>query len=838
MVSVAAVTTSLAVSPGALALQPAPGAGDAALVVTRALSSWPIENALELLEDPDGTLSLAQIRAPPHSLRFAAPSSLPVNLGYSRSAYWLRFDVENPTLEAVDWVLEVRYELLDQLALFVPGADGRLARVSGDPSTGAYGPASRTPAFSMTEPPGRRTLYLRVQTRTPVNIPLRAYSPRAFLRHHGQELTLLWLYFGLMFGLFAYNLFLLIAIRDQSYLHYLIYLAGFTAFMFLHNGMVRLLWPTVRLPLSELLVFAGCLVCVGMILFTRSFLATALYAPWLDRLLRVCLAMAIAILGVATLFRPPWMIAAASWFTLLLCLVMFFAGVRILALGFRPARFYVLAWSVLLAGVVLGLLQAVGAVPMTFLSAWGYQISSALEVILLSLALADRINTSNAALETLNLGLEDRVRERTVELQRANAQLSEEMQRRQRVEDARRALEGQLERSQRLEALGRLAGGVAHDMNNALATVLGNATLLKEELPATTGVGGELDDILAAARRGKSLTQSLLSFARQGDLRPSPLLLNELVAEVVRLLARTCSPSISIEADLDEGIEVIEGDRAQLHFAVMNLCLNALQAMPEGGQLRLRTRARSLSAADPITRAGLIPGHYVELRVADSGVGMTPEVQRRAFDPFYTTKDLGEGTGLGLAQVFGAVKQHGGEVTIDSAPGAGCRVTVLLPTAHGAQEPALAEPPQDSARTRRDALVLVVEDDAAVRRVLVRMIEAQGHRTLEAGDGARALELFQLRRQEIDVVLLDVIMPTLDGVETFAELRRIDPDIHVVLASGRCPQDQLDALYNDGLAGFLQKPFEPAALERVLSSALARREDAREGCRIKPARPR
>jgi PAS domain S-box-containing protein len=367
-----------------------------------------------------------------------------------------------------------------------------------------------------------------------------------------------------------------------------------------------------------------------------------------------------------------------------------------------------------------------------------------------------------------------------------------------RAEQQQRKLEADLQQTQKLESLGSLAGGVAHDMNNVLAAIQAIAQTLQLTHAADAGLLEALGTIEKASTRGRDLVRGLTNFARK-DLKEVQVLdLNALVREEMEILRRTTLQKVDLALELDEAQPQVRGERSSLVSALMNLCVNALEAMPEGGQLTLRTRCL---AAD-----------QVELSVVDSGQGMAPEVLARAMEPFYTTKPVGQGTGLGLAMVYTTAKAHGGSVAIRSEPGRGTRVILQLPLLAAGPDPAaLAEAePARSGRLR----ILQVDDDELILASVPLMIEAFGHRVSTATGGREALALLAGGLQA-DLLILDLNMPGMNGEETLREVRRLRPRLPVLLATGFLDAGTEAILQRDGLAWSIAKPFSMAELEAM-----------------------
>jgi signal transduction histidine kinase/CheY-like chemotaxis protein len=420
--------------------------------------------------------------------------------------------------------------------------------------------------------------------------------------------------------------------------------------------------------------------------------------------------------------------------------------------------------------------------------------------------------------------LESLVAERTRALSEINNRLQVEVAEREKTEAA-------LHQAQKLQAVGQLAGGVAHDFNNMLATVLGNLELMQHRVAQVSQVvpkadTDRLDALIAratgAVQRGAHLTSRLLAFSRRQRLATRPTDLNRLVAELVSLATSTLGRRVRVVTDLAPDLWPAMVDPSQVEAALLNLCLNARDAMPDGGQLTITTMNLAFEggrADDPP------PGAYVRVAIGDTGLGMTPEVRRQAFDPFFTTKGPG-GSGLGLSQVYGMARQSGGTVVLDSAEGKGTEVALLLPRAMSDEETDVASSPDDNQPLEMNKLlVMVVDDDQAVRQVAVEMLRDLGCGVVQAQGGAEALALIDTLPRGPDIVLMDYAMPGMNGMRVAAELRLRGIDAAIALVTGYAEVDDGDAAGNP-LDGLLRKPFSILDLRKLLAS-LRKRTDAR-----------
>jgi len=362
-------------------------------------------------------------------------------------------------------------------------------------------------------------------------------------------------------------------------------------------------------------------------------------------------------------------------------------------------------------------------------------------------------------------------------------------------------VEQRLLERQKMEAIGRLAGGVAHEFNNLLAVVLGNLSQLQRHMQSGEGAADvQLDmlrDAISATTRATEMTHQLLGIARRARVSDNPVNVSALVEDLGRLVSRTLVRDIELELDVEPEL-YIRGQAPELQQALLNLCINARDAMPRGGVLTLRVHACDSDPDDPL-------GPCVEICVEDTGMGMDEATLKHVFEPFFTTKDIGRGTGLGLSIVHGIVTGHRGHIDIQSEVGQGTSVMLVLPCT---PPPSASEIPQPAAQPapRAARTILLVEDDEALRRSVTRMLEHLGYRVYVAADGVEAVEVFRRQHLDVDVVLLDVGMPRQGGARTFDEMKAIDPDVKVLLSSGY-HGDHLEPQLRAGVHGFLPKPY-------------------------------
>jgi PAS domain S-box-containing protein len=380
----------------------------------------------------------------------------------------------------------------------------------------------------------------------------------------------------------------------------------------------------------------------------------------------------------------------------------------------------------------------------------------------------------------------------------------------------RAALEEQLRQSQKMEAVGQLAGGIAHDFNNLLTAIMGYGDLLDNRLPANDVLMGYVQQIKKAAKRAAALTYQLLAFSRKQVLQSQLLVLGEVIRELEPMLRRLIGEHITLETDLAAGSWQVLADPSQMEQVVMNLVVNARDAMPLGGILTIGTSNRTLDAEAARGYAEVPPGDYVQLRVSDTGRGMDDQLRERIFEPFFTTKPDGKGTGLGLSVVFGVVRQSGGFIFVDSAPDQGARFDILLPRADSTPDPFKQRDSTAQLAVRGSETILLVEDDDGVRLLARDTLEASGYTVLAVGMGAEAVEISSHYPKDIDLLLTDVVMPGMGGREVADRIQGQRPGIKVLFMSGYTDDVVLTHGVSNGTAAFIEKPFAaPKLLGRI-----------------------
>jgi len=397
--------------------------------------------------------------------------------------------------------------------------------------------------------------------------------------------------------------------------------------------------------------------------------------------------------------------------------------------------------------------------------------------------------------------------------------LIRDIHKRKEAEEAKTKLEAQLRHAQKMEAIGTLAGGIAHDINNLLMGIRGNVSLMVMDMDSTYPHYERLKKIENQIQSGARLTSHLLGYARKGRYQVKPIKLNQLVSETSDTFGRT-RKEITIHRELGEDLFAIEADQGQIEQVLLNLFVNAGDAMPGGGDLFLKT----MNTTHNDMKGRLYdpkPGNYVLLRVTDTGTGMDEKTMERIFDPFFTTKEMGRGTGLGLASAYGIVKSHGGYIDVDSIQGQGATFSIYLP--------ASKKEVQKSVKTAERLIkgtgtVLLVDDEEIILEVGRELLEAIGYRVVTAKDGKEAVQVYEKNWHEIDIVLLDIVMPNMGGGEAYDRMKGINPDVKVLLLSGYSINGGAREILKRGCDGFMQKPFDMKGLGLHFSRMRAPRD--------------
>jgi signal transduction histidine kinase/CheY-like chemotaxis protein len=773
----------------------------AAALALAASASAPRLEGPAWLEDPLGTLGPREVAALPQGrLR---PLRGPASAGFGRSPRWIRAELWNPGGAPAEVLLAFEFPVVERLDLFLADGRGGWDHLAGGL---ALPPAERAVSFEgathvrrlVLGPGERRMALLRVTTPGAGFLGLGLYDAPAFDRRRlivGLSATGV----GGLLVLLALNARFALRRRRREDLAAWLFLALQTVHVAVASGLVSAAAEVPPGPLASLKAVAAGVSTWAGLLFLEDFLGTASRHPALVRALRLggVAALAAAALvpvaavagNVAVSVAGLWALAAAGA-----------ATAEALWAGHRPARLFLpglLLFSASSGWYTLSLLALAPPSPaVTLVEILGTVVTGAF----ITLAVARQAEWEEGARQE---HLEGLVAERTAGLRSALAALQAE-------EVERRGAEEELRRAQKLEAVGRLAAGVAHDFNNLLSAVSTNVELVLEDLPADHAGREPLEEAIGAVRRASGLTRQLLAFTSRQVAAPRPTSLDELAQGMARLLGRMVGEDARLDLDLHGGLPLVMADQGQLEQVLLNLVLNARDAVGAGGRIELHTGV--------VDRA--MEGRWVRIRVRDDGVGMDARTRSRIFEPFFTTKPAGRGTGLGLATVYGIVQQHQGTIQVQSEPGKGSTFEILLP-ALPSQTPVPAPAAPAPAVPGGTETVLVVEDTGPVRRAARSALRRLGYEVLTAGGGQEALALVERHAGPVHLLLTDVRMPGMSGPEVAQRIRGARPGIRVLYMTG---------YGGDALAGLpvdpgdiLEKPFTLEGLGRRVRLALGAR---------------
>jgi PAS domain S-box-containing protein len=383
----------------------------------------------------------------------------------------------------------------------------------------------------------------------------------------------------------------------------------------------------------------------------------------------------------------------------------------------------------------------------------------------------------------------------------------------------RKHLEEQMIQLQKMESIGRLAGGIAHDFNNILGIILGHSTMLDALVDNPAKLSRSIENINKAVQRGSGLVRQILTFARKTNVLFEPVMLNELVSEMEKMLDGTFPKTIEISLQLEKGLPFIDADRTQLHQALLNLCVNARDAMPNGGKLFIRT---SKTKGDNLREQGrdATATEYVQIQVSDTGSGMDEATKKRIFEPFFTTKEIGKGTGLGLSVVYGIMKSHRGIVDVETAQGRGTTFLLYFPVHEEVSKAVKADKELSAEVDGGTETILFVEDEQMLRDLVSSLLQAKGYKILTASNGVEAMDVYVQRKDEIELILTDIGLPKMSGLEMVKKIREMNAAAKVILASGYLDPDDKSELLKAGAHEFVEKPYLPDELFRKIRQVI------------------
>jgi PAS domain S-box-containing protein len=892
---------------------------------------------IQILTDPDHRLDLNDLVNSEVKNDFKPVSVVGNSFGFSKATYWVRFTLHFDKTLNDTILLQLEYPQIDNVSLFVPDGSGNFSEsISGDMLPFASRKINhRSYLFQLPEHIGEsRTYYLRLYTEGSMQISLSLWTASAFIGHVDATNLMFGAYFGVMLLLLLTALIAYLKVRERMFLFYAVYVSSFLLFLLsLHGFSYQYLWSESPIFASRVSSALMCLAIVFGLLFSGSFLQIWQGGkhPRIKHLFHALIIS--AILGSVMSMFGSYVIAVqfSTFVGLLTPPVVLIAAISSLIKGYKPARYFLVAFFILLLGVFVATLLEFGFMPRTFITVYAMQIGSLFEIIVLGYALMERIDRlrdqkeealekASSYLYQLNNGLDALVNERTKQLSERESQLRTLVQtlpdlvwwkdpdgrfmacnpkferflgatqdeivgktdydfldkkladffrEKDKIAIAtgkpsineeeviyaddghkelletiktpmfssdgnligvlgvarditeRRRSEQALLNAQKMEAVGQLTGGIAHDFNNILAIIIGNLSMLKRQLLADDKASKRIGAIQKSAQRAADLTRQLLSFSRNKAEKQVVTDINSVLIEMDSLIVHSVTPAIEVKHKFAKDLWLSEIDPGDFQDVVINLIINARDAMSGSGQLILQTANCTLDEKMCLLHPELRAGDYVQLAVIDDGEGISSDQQARIFEPFYTTKEQGKGTGLGLAMVFGFIKRAGGCVMVESEVGVGTIIRLYLPKCCGeVQITEVAETDIIDEQHRGRETILVVDDEEALLELARDILEELDYRVLTASNGKQALQVLA-KEPDIALMLSDVLMPGgINGYELAEAAMERYPDLKVLLASGFTSRNEIHKGQTRFSANMLTKPYNLSALAQRVRQLL------------------
>jgi signal transduction histidine kinase/ActR/RegA family two-component response regulator len=804
-----------------------------------------------------------------------------LNFGFAAHPVWVQTSLYNAEDTAQSLFVEVTSTVLDQVDLYYREQGKEWECI----------PNGERVVQSMRDHHFINPLfYLNIPAQTAVDIVFacgdegtvpfsaRLWEYDQFPEHAYKEMAFYGIYYGILIAMFIYNLVLFFVIRERVYLYYISYVFFYAIFQFTDNGFTHYIFSDYfnHSDLNILITLFCHLFIISLLMFSRTINQTQIYAPRSDRALQLLMAV-FGFLVVSNFLLPFDVVAKISVVAgFLVCFTVMLSAFIASSRGFKPARYFMIAFGLFFSGAALWALRNAGLLLPSFFADKAMQVGSAAEMMMLSMVLAYRINLikqekyeqevlatkeyqaisenspdailrfttdgdliySNSNISFLPCVDEDsnmisehlqdipddfgkRLREVFARVVEGNRRETTIIEGDQVIEVRAQAelgiheepvsvifllrdltneyrLRTELRQTEKMQAVGQLAGGVAHDFNNQLTIIMGFADILAAKLGLQDSALQAVKKISMAARNSASLTKQLLAFARKGAFYIEPISLNHLVAQVLSLAKRSIDKNIKIIESLSTEECIIDGDVAQLQNALLNLCINARDAMPEGGRLTLRTDC---------------VGDTAQLRVIDTGCGIDDAIKDKIYDPFFTTKEVGKGTGMGLAAVFGTLEKHKATIEVESEFGVGTTFILTFPLS--AKKPSDPEGKRVAIQ-RGQGHIMVIDDDEEVSALTTEMVRSLGYKVTCFNDPEEALDWYTDYHREVDIILLDMIMPDMDGLEAYKRIKCISAEAKVMIVSGYSVEGKAQQVLDLGAQGFIQKPFTAADMSKAL----------------------
>jgi signal transduction histidine kinase/ActR/RegA family two-component response regulator len=760
----------------------------------------------EFLVDKDKSFTIKDVSGPEKSALFKPSKTKTPNFGFSTAAYWARLTIIDSTDNGGQWVLECATPNIHYVDLYVPDDSGGFqVQKSGFMIPSNKRPfSSRNPAFLLNLSSKKPlTVYLRFESETSILLPLALYHVDNYKTHEQKTQDFLGMYFGALLIMALYNLYLLFTLRDRTYLYLVSFILTFAfgQMISVYGYFVDNWIAGFPLSIFQYLHLPTIMAILAAIFLGRSMFASSTLTPKIDKLL-LGIAACIAVFSSTApflKFRVSELVIVHS--NLIVNVPVFIIAVIAYRKKYRPAVYFILAYLVTGLGLVLyNLMYGFNVLPFSTFLYFVPNIAFIITILLFSLGLTDRINIIK----------QEREHARSVALQN----LKQAVQ----FQGKNKQLEEELFQKRKLEAIGQLSSGVTHDINNMLTPILGYAGLIKIKSDNPGLAADYSEKIAIAARQIRDLVAKLLLFSRKKAAIVRPVDLHRLITELMGLLEHTIDKRIQIRTFLQADNPILIGDPSALQNALLNLSVNAKDAMPEGGVLTFTTGLADLNKDDDLCRNfGVESGEYIYVSVCDTGTGIDQETLSKIFEPFFTTKPVGKGTGLGLAGVYGCVKSHNGCIDVKTEVGNGTTFVLYFPHVKEiCDEMELS----DSHYTVQAAHILFVDDETYVREIGVEVLRELGYQVDCCRDGEEAVAFYKKEYSNIDLVILDMLMPKMSGLDCFIELRKINQGVKVLVMSGYMEHGDLQSVVQNGACGILEKPFEMNTLSTAISRAL------------------
>jgi PAS domain S-box-containing protein len=878
---------------------------------------YPLGLCIEVLKDPSRKLSIKDVISPQYNSAFRYSQKRVLNFGFTKSNIWIRFKINNEASTRAPWALELGYPNLNYVDLYQLSAAGEIINKKKTGNLRSLESRDHKHhnivflmVFSKQE---TQTVYLRFQNQASMTIPLTLWSMTAFMKQSQMNYTIVGGVIGVLLIMMGFNAFLFFSLRDKSYLYYFLSIGSILMFSLTVKGLALVyLWPNLmEWNQMALPIFAG-LMLISLIKFTDVFLLAKKQMPLMHKVFHSYMILVTFFIFLVPFTRYRLIIRLLVIAGILGCLLLLFIGYNSIRKGFQPARYFLVSMGILAFSGMTLLLVRLGLLPSQHFLEQGFFTGIIFFVLLMSLALADRIKLLRrekekaiqelrdseerfrALVETTNdfiweidkngvytyvspkakdlLGYEqeeilgkkphdfmpqdeaDRVCalleekffkcEPIIDLENKNITkngrsvvldtngvpffdeegnlqgyrgIDRDITQRKRLEEEGKRLQAQIQHAQKLESLGVLAGGIAHDLNNILTAIMGNTELTLRGFEKGRNIREYLDQITLGGKKASELVAKILAFSRKQIINPQVIDPNNTIKNFSKILHRLISEDIKIQMNLHEGISPIKADPMQIEQILINLMINAQDALKQSLQgdtdkiITVETEEVFLDKDYASSHVGSTVGQHILISVTDNGIGMDKEIVNRIFEPFFTTKDLGKGTGLGLSTVYGIVKQNNGSIYVYSELGIGTTIKIYWPACK--EKDQLIEMDSGEKVERGVETILFVEDDDKIRKSSEELLLLYGYQVVSAQNGRHALKQIQDKKIKIDVLVTDVVMPEMGGIQLTEKLKTTYPELKVLYCSGY-PDNHIVSANGilDKDVNFLSKPYSSKEL--------------------------